>query len=117
MSDLDASRLIDAALTLAQALDRDVAPVWARASPTVRDRLDAATLEEWTAQARARGAVVQRKWAAMQRFESDGSAEAAGMYLRVTFDSAFANGVAGEEMLVLHRDDDGAWRLAGYAMR
>lgn len=114
-TDVDAARLLRAAFQLARAMEHDAAWTWSRASELVRGSVGSTVLEALNEQARARGGACSRRWNRIERFESDEMG--AGHYVRVVSDVSFASGLFMEEAVVLRHDEDGAWRLAGYAIR
>ncbi|MDI9238883.1 DUF4019 domain-containing protein [Lysobacter sp. LF1] len=113
--DGDAARLLRAAFHLARAIEHDAAWAWSRASSSTRESVGGAEVEALTEQTRTRGAARSRRWIKVERFDSVGTD--AAHYVRAVFAVSFASGPPMEEMVVLRHDEDGVWRLAGYAIR
>lgn len=63
------------------------------------------------------GIVLMRNWSNISRKEHSGSATApAGIYVTVSFITDFAGKTGMGEHITFVLDDDGIWRIAGYAL-
>ena len=116
-NDLDPDALLKAALDVAQQIGASNAgALWDQASPAMkidRDRfMDAVVIQRGSF-----GRVTERRWASINRFVCDGSGpQPPGCYANAVFDVRFASGKSGQELVAFHHDEDGVWRLSGYAM-
>ena len=116
---VDPNAIVQAALTVAQLIDRgQVAQVWQGASPVARA---AATEQQFvdgiTAKRNALGTPVAREWTSVSRnLVPAGGNVPAGAYVSARFQTRFPGNRVAEELVSLHFDNDNTWRLAGYTI-
>ncbi|HEY1140001.1 MAG TPA: DUF4019 domain-containing protein [Lysobacter sp.] len=116
---VDPNAIVQAALTVAQLIDRgQTAQVWQGASPVAR----AATTEKQFVESiagkrNALGTAVSREWTSVSRnLVPAGGNVPAGAYVSARFQTRFSGNRVAEELISLHFDDDNTWRLAGYTI-
>ncbi|MFC4727178.1 DUF4019 domain-containing protein [Coralloluteibacterium thermophilus] len=112
--------LHDAALAMAQAVDRAQAPqlaqLWRQATPVTHAAVTEQQFVESVQNARRPlGQLQRRDWIRVELMDiqAQDGAVAPGRYVSVGFRSRFAGGPA-EELVSFRRDDDCQWRFAGY---
>ncbi|MDR0182881.1 DUF4019 domain-containing protein [Lysobacter arvi] len=119
-SAVDPNSVVQAALTVAQRIDQgQVTPLWQGASPVAR----ATTTEKQfvdgiNGRRKGLGTPLSREWTSVVRSTvAPGDKVPAGAYVSARFQTRFSGNRVAEELVSLHYDDDGTWRLAGYTIK
>lgn len=119
-ADIDPTSLVRNALQVIAAIDQnqlgslyDGASTAARSVVNRNDFINGVGNER-----RALGAAASRNWWSVTRQVIPAGSDApAGNYMSVRFASQFANNVTAAELVSFRLDEDGVWRLAGYAIQ
>jgi len=118
-ADIGPSNVVQAATEIAQLIDGgQIAQVWDGSSPVSqravgRDKF-VATI---TSQRKPLGAPVSRHWTAVTRnVVQNQKAAPDGYYVSARFETHFAGDRVASELFSFRYDEDGTWRLSGYAI-
>ncbi|BDU17913.1 DUF4019 domain-containing protein [Lysobacter auxotrophicus] len=114
------NNVMQAALVVIELIDNGkVAQVWQGASPVARGAsTEKQFVDEITGKRKALGAPVAREWTSISKqMVASGDSVPAGAYVSARFQTRFSNNQVAEELVSLHFDDDGNWRLAGYTIK
>ncbi len=118
--DIDPNTLANAGLRVVQLIDAGRAgEVWDGASTVAKRSVDRAKFTE-TIESRRKplGPAASRRWTSVSRHSTPGSGLLpAGTYANVAFESRFAGGGSGDELVSFRQDEDGTWRLSGYVLK